>query len=207
MTACTQPRCTGTIVDGYCDVCGSPAVAAPFVPAGSAASAVAPVHAVEAGITALGRGSGVPPPPNSGRMPACTQPGCTGTIVDGYCDVCGGPVGAVPFVPAETAASAGSPAPADEPGLTAVYRRPGSAPKPKSGSLMTACAQPECTGMIVDGYCDVCGSPANAVPFVPAAASAESPAPADEPGLMRCRRRYPHLPLLTRRYPPSGFLG
>ena len=24
MTACTQPGCTGNIVDGYCDVCGSP---------------------------------------------------------------------------------------------------------------------------------------------------------------------------------------
>ena len=24
MTRCTQPGCTGTIVDGYCDVCGSP---------------------------------------------------------------------------------------------------------------------------------------------------------------------------------------
>jgi hypothetical protein len=51
-------------------------------------------------------------------MTACTQPGCTGTIVDGYCDVCGSPAGAVPFVSA--AGSAASPAPADEPGLTAV---------------------------------------------------------------------------------------
>ena len=32
-------------------------------------------------------------------MTACTQPGCTGRIVDGYCDVCGGPAGAAPFVP------------------------------------------------------------------------------------------------------------
>ena len=40
-------------------------------------------------------------------MTACTQPGCTGTIVDGYCDVCGSPAGAIPFVPAEAAASAG----------------------------------------------------------------------------------------------------
>ena len=24
---CTQPGCTGTILDGYCDVCGSPAAA------------------------------------------------------------------------------------------------------------------------------------------------------------------------------------
>jgi hypothetical protein len=38
MTACTQPECIGTIVDGYCDVCGSPPGAPPFVPAGAAAS-------------------------------------------------------------------------------------------------------------------------------------------------------------------------
>jgi hypothetical protein len=114
-----------------------------------------------------------------GLMPACTQPGCTGRIVDGYCDVCGGPVGAAPFVPA--AASAAAPVPADEPGLTAVRRGPGFPPKPKSESLMTGCPQPRCTGMIVDGYCDVCGSPAGAVPFVPAAASATSPAPVDDP--------------------------
>ena len=29
MTRCTQPGCTGTIVDGYCDVCGSPPDATP----------------------------------------------------------------------------------------------------------------------------------------------------------------------------------
>ncbi|WP_182112465.1 serine/threonine-protein kinase [Actinotalea sp. JY-7876] len=32
---CTQPGCTGTIVDGYCDVCGSPPDAAPAAAAGS----------------------------------------------------------------------------------------------------------------------------------------------------------------------------
>ena len=53
-------------------------------------------------------------------MTACTQPGCTGTTVDGYCDVCGSPAAAVPFVLAETAALAASAASADEPGLAAV---------------------------------------------------------------------------------------
>jgi hypothetical protein len=48
---------------------------------------------------------------------------------------------------------------------------------------MTACSQPECTGMIVDGYCDLCGNPAGAAPFVPTAASVAAPVPADEPGL------------------------
>ncbi|MCE3277303.1 MAG: hypothetical protein K0R13_3158, partial [Propionibacteriaceae bacterium] len=37
MTACAQPGCIGTIVDDYCDVCGSPAGAPPFVLAGAAA--------------------------------------------------------------------------------------------------------------------------------------------------------------------------
>jgi serine/threonine-protein kinase PknG len=60
-TACTQPGCTGSIVDGYCDVCGSPAAASAAAPAAAPAT------------------------------DACTQPGCTGTYVDGYCDVCGSP--------------------------------------------------------------------------------------------------------------------
>ena len=59
-------------------------------------------------------------------MTACTQPGCTGTIVDGYCDVCGSPAGAAPFVSAGAAASPASPAPADEPSLTAAV--PASTP-------------------------------------------------------------------------------
>jgi hypothetical protein len=84
-------------------------------------------------------------------MTACTQPGCTGTIVDGYCDVCGSPAGAVPFV------------------LIG-----GFPPKPKNAGLETACTQPGCTGMIVDCYCDVCGSPAGAMPFVPAMAAASA---------------------------------
>jgi hypothetical protein len=48
----------------------------------------------------------------------------------------------------------------------------GVSPEPKSEDLDTACTQPDCTGSVVDGYCDVCGSPAVAVPFVPAEAAA-----------------------------------
>ena len=118
-------------------------------------------------------------------MTACTQPACTGTIVDGYCNVCGSPAGADPFVPAEAAASAASLAPADEPGLKAVRHVSGFSPEPKKRDRMTACTQPGCTGAIDDGYCNVCGSPAGADPFVPAeaAASAASAASANEPGL------------------------
>ena len=56
-------------------------------------------------------------------MTACTQPGCTGTIVDDYCDVCGSPAGAPPFVPAGAAASVESAALAVGPGLTSGRRR------------------------------------------------------------------------------------
>jgi hypothetical protein len=39
-----------------------------------------------------------------GLMTACTQPGCTGKMADGYCDVCGSPAGAAAFIPVEAAA-------------------------------------------------------------------------------------------------------
>jgi serine/threonine-protein kinase PknG len=74
MTRCTQPGCPGTIVDGYCDVCGNPGPA-------STTAAAPPEHSAQAPTT----------PGLSGTR--CTQPGCTGTIVDGYCDVCGSPGG------------------------------------------------------------------------------------------------------------------
>ncbi|MEO6510328.1 MAG: serine/threonine protein kinase, partial [Nocardioides sp.] len=78
---CQQPGCTGTIVDGYCDVCG-------MAPAdGTAATSASP---------GLVTGSGAPSSTNDGSR--CRQPGCTGTIVDGYCDVCGTPAGAAPVI-------------------------------------------------------------------------------------------------------------
>ena len=72
MTRCTQPGCPGTIVDGYCDVCGSP---------GPVETSPAAPSTVSADVAASPSLDGSP----------CTQPGCTGTIVDGYCDVCGSP--------------------------------------------------------------------------------------------------------------------
>ncbi|MBP6996899.1 MAG: protein kinase [Phycicoccus sp.] len=66
---CQQPGCSGTIVDGYCDVCG--------MPSGAAASAA--------------------PAPAEGAR--CQQPGCTGSIVDGFCDVCGMPPDGVASTP------------------------------------------------------------------------------------------------------------
>jgi hypothetical protein len=67
---------------------------------------------------------------------------------------------------------------------------------------MMACMQPGCTGRIVDGYCDVCGSPAGAVPFVPAASSAASPAPADELGLMAVPASTPDPAPVNEEIPP-----
>jgi serine/threonine-protein kinase PknG len=75
----------------------------------------------------------------------CRQPGCTGTIVDGYCDVCG------------------------MPGTTMPVGRGVEGSRPASRSS-GACRQPGCPGQIVDGYCDVCGLP-DVVPVAPEAAS------------------------------------
>ena len=68
MTRCTQPGCTGTIVDGYCDVCGSPGPADASTAPGSAVS-----HDAVAPAAATLKADGAP----------CTQPGCNGRIVDG----------------------------------------------------------------------------------------------------------------------------
>ena len=149
MTTCTQPGCTGTIVDDYCDVCGSPASAPATVPAGVAAAAAAsPAPAAQQGPT---------PVP---KTMACHEPGCTGTIVDDYCDVCGTPASAP--VPAKAVAASTA-----SPSTTALTAAPG----------MRACTQPGCTGTIVDDYCDVCGSPASA------------PEPAPRSGTTRPRTR------------------
>ena len=57
MSTCAQPGCTGTVVDGYCDVCGMPpAAGGPVAPTGSARA------------TATGASDGT----------ACGRPGCTG---------------------------------------------------------------------------------------------------------------------------------
>ncbi len=86
-------------------------------------------------------------------MSSCTQPGCPGSILDGYCDVCGSPgasTGATTGVPTATV---GAPATGTSTGSVSVANG-------------TPCAQPACTGKILDGYCDVCGTAADA-PVVP----------------------------------------
>lgn len=73
--ACTQPGCTGTIADGYCDTCG-------MAPAAGASTGVSPTPVATPAAKA---GGSAPAADGAG----CTQPGCSGTIADGYCDTCG----------------------------------------------------------------------------------------------------------------------
>ncbi|MBM9459223.1 protein kinase [Nocardioides sp. zg-536] len=80
---CTQPGCTGTILDGYCDICGMPGAA----PAGTAAAGASAVAAD----VVPGAGTGTLRTPARADGAGCAKPGCTGTILDGYCDVCGAP--------------------------------------------------------------------------------------------------------------------
>ncbi|MFE3225521.1 tetratricopeptide repeat protein [Nocardia sp. NPDC059228] len=82
----------------------------------------------------------------------CTEPGCTGTIEDGYCTVCGTAPSAAPAV------TGGGPT------TSTGTRAAGAA----SAVGSDRCAEPGCTGTILDGYCDVCGS-APAPPSAPAA--------------------------------------
>ncbi|HET7476507.1 MAG TPA: tetratricopeptide repeat protein [Dermatophilaceae bacterium] len=55
MTTCTQPGCTGTILDGYCDICGSPAeAAAPLAPVPAAGTTASPSQSNPAGVNPPG---------------------------------------------------------------------------------------------------------------------------------------------------------
>lgn len=135
---CQQPGCNGTIVDGYCDVCGMPPGADPVTPASPVSPATnqpagpnqrvsssqpqaRPSSGPETLVEVLQRSGllGPRPVPGQAEQPAvqnppanphqrqpikhvstqemgvqggpCPQPGCSGAIVDGYCNVCGRP--------------------------------------------------------------------------------------------------------------------
>ena len=109
------------------------------------------------------------------NMTACSQPGCPGSIVDGYCDVCG------------------SPGPGDR---RRPSRRPAHSAVPSLGRLDSACTQPGCSGTIVDGYCDVCGSPGEV-----GATRPPPPRPLPSPPARAPGRRRPPVP--THPCPPS----
>src|SRR5215211_5414702 len=144
-TACSQPGCTGTIVDDYCDICGAPASAAGSLELETAAAPANPELLSPKTPAAAAPAAGLTAFP---QLMACTQPGCTGTIVDDYCDVCGMPASAPDSVPPETAATVPTPptprpAPAatTPPAKTAAAAKPEPAPAAKPAAA--AHAQPE----------------------------------------------------------------
>jgi len=102
VTACTQPDCTGSIVDGYCTVCGSPGTGGAASPGNIAAASGPP--AVAAARTSTAPTSTAPTStagsPTAAKGPGgpCQQPGCHGQVVDGYCNVCGAPAGSAPLI-------------------------------------------------------------------------------------------------------------
>ncbi len=86
----------------------------------------------------------------------CSQPGCFGSIEDGYCNVCGMPPNA-PVTPVPQAAQP----------LGTTEKTATTPPKTRPQQLITqpvglasgSCPQAYCRGQIVDGYCNVCGQP------------------------------------------------
>ena len=95
----------------------------------------------------------------------CTQPGCGGTIEDGYCTVCG------------MAAAPASAAPAS------------AAPASAAPAAPATCTQPGCGGTVEDGYCTVCGMAAAPAPVPVTAADQRTGL---VPGLGGHRRQYGH---------------
>lgn len=88
----------------------------------------------------------------------CSEPGCGGAVEDGYCAVCGtAPVASAP--PSSAVPVAG----AQRSGRTTAQPRNGASPPP-APPAPGACAEPDCGGTIVDGYCDTCGTAPTAAP-------------------------------------------
>ncbi|MGL5405658.1 MAG: tetratricopeptide repeat protein [Propionibacteriaceae bacterium] len=86
---CTTANCSGTIIDGYCNICGMP----PGANTTSNQIAKPAVNQSEVVVT-------------NKQKPRCLQPQCVGTIIDGYCDTCGAPIGAPPLRKADPAVTA-----------------------------------------------------------------------------------------------------
>ena len=84
----------------------------------------------------------------------CSEPGCGGTIEDGYCALCG-------------TAPVASPPPVHQPKSVANGRSGRTTAQPRGGNRQAppppvpvpgACGETDCDGTIVDGYCDTCGT-------------------------------------------------
>ncbi|WP_378730996.1 tetratricopeptide repeat protein [Nocardia brasiliensis] len=97
MSTCTESGCTGTIEDGYCAVCGTAPAEATTLRSETQQAEVPPAEA-----------------PTVESVPQqCTEPGCGGTVIDGYCEVCG-------TAPAPSTAAASSTAAAPSPETAAM---------------------------------------------------------------------------------------
>ncbi|WP_347354005.1 tetratricopeptide repeat protein [Intrasporangium sp.] len=151
MTRCAQPGCPGTIVDGYCDVCGMAATSRPETPGEVAAGTP--------GEVAVGVPSGVPATPPETPTGAPTMPGTGGRAPA---------TGVGPAGPRPGASVATAPARPVPPAAA-----PSGGPTVPDG---TPCDQPGCPGHIDDGYCDVCGTPATQVGQVQLADEPTAPA-------------------------------
>jgi serine/threonine-protein kinase PknG len=79
---CNRAGCGGVVADGYCDTCGLAPAPPGSAPARSAPAAPPPRSATAPTAT-LG------PHAAAANGAKCVQPGCDGTIQDGYCDKCG----------------------------------------------------------------------------------------------------------------------
>ncbi len=91
--------------------------------------------------------------------PACTEPGCDGYIVDGYCDVCGMPGTTTAAAPRSGVHGADKGEDDDGSGLPPAVQQQISSAVPNG----TPCHQPGCRGHVLDGYCDVCGASGDSV--------------------------------------------
>jgi len=134
---------------------------------------------------------------------ACTQPGCSGHLLDGYCDVCGspgspgergtGPVSGKESGPGEVGEDD------DGSGLRAAVQQQISSSVPDG----TPCHQPGCAGHVLDGYCDVCG--ASGESFEPLSAATAPAGVASSPSTMsRASNRLASTALGSARAGPPG---
>src|SRR5262249_22956595 len=85
-----------------------------------------------------GRGRNATVSQPTGTQP-CTQPGCTGTIMDGYCDVCGNPPGAAPAAQTTRPPADSPPGPRTTPAPAPGGPRP---PPPRAGGPARRSARP-----------------------------------------------------------------
>ena len=133
--ACTQPGCTGHVVDGYCDVCGMPGSVA--AESGSAAATGACQQPGCSGTIV------------DGYCDVCGTPG-EGGIQSG-----------VQSGVSVQASAGGDDGEDDGSGLPPAVQQVISSSVPDG----TPCAQPGCKGKILDGYCDTCGASGDSEPL------------------------------------------